>query len=193
MVQIELLRAAAEQRGIELEEATVTNLTDLQSAVVSMSKKVDGFVFPTDNVCGRRHGGRFAHDGAGSSVTVSGDMGSLAAGCTAAMTVDYYKLGLQAAQLGADILEGRTTAAETPIGVQDVKNPTFNETAMKRLGLEIPEDLKAGALLWQKNERRSRVLITMPQRESCGFFYFSVAALGRARLSQPVDQDLREV
>ena len=39
-------------------------------------------------------------------VTVSGDMGSLAASCTAAMTVDYYKLGLQAAQLGADILEG---------------------------------------------------------------------------------------
>ena len=30
VVQIELLRAAAEQRGIELEEATVTNLTDLQ-------------------------------------------------------------------------------------------------------------------------------------------------------------------
>lgn len=83
-------------------------------------------------------------------VTVSGDMGSLAAGCTAAMTVDYYTLGLQAAQLGADILEGRRTAAETPIGVQDVKNPTFNVKAMKRLGLEIPEDLKAGALLWQK-------------------------------------------
>lgn len=50
VVQIELLRAAAKARGIELEEATVTNLTDLQSAVVSMSKKVDGFVFPTDNV-----------------------------------------------------------------------------------------------------------------------------------------------
>lgn len=39
VVQIELLRAAAKARGIELEEATVTNLTDLQSAVVSMSKK----------------------------------------------------------------------------------------------------------------------------------------------------------
>ena len=66
------------------------------------------------------------------------------------MTVFYYTLGLLAAQLGADMLEGRRSAAETPIGVQDVKNPTFNVKAMKRLGLEIPEDLKAGALLWQK-------------------------------------------
>lgn len=150
VVQIELLRAAAEQRGIELEEATVTNLTDLQSAVVSMSKKVDGFVFPTDNVVVAGMAVVLRTTVPAHQVTVSGDMGSLAAGCTAAMTVDYYKLGLQAAQLGADILEGRTTAAETPIGVQDVKNPTFTVTAMKRLGLEIPEDLKAGALLWQK-------------------------------------------
>ena len=135
---------------IELLRATVTNLTDLQSAVVSMSKKVDGFVFPTDNVVVAGMAVVLRTTVPAHQVTVSGDMGSLAAGCTAAMTVDYYKLGLQAAQLGADILEGRTTAAETPIGVQDVKNPTFNVTAMKRLGLEIPEDLKAGALLWQK-------------------------------------------
>lgn len=150
VVQIELLRAAAKARGIELEEATVTNLTDLQSAVVSMSKKVDGFVFPTDNVVVAGMAVVLRTTVPAHQVTVSGDMGSLAAGCTAAMTVDYYKLGLQAAQLGADILEGRRTAAETPIGVQDVKNPTFNVKAMKRLGLGIPEDLKAGAVLWQK-------------------------------------------
>lgn len=68
VVQIELLRAAAEQRGIELEEATVTNLTDLQSAVVSMSKKKSRRLCLSDRQrCGRRHGGCFAHDGAGSS------------------------------------------------------------------------------------------------------------------------------
>ena len=139
VVQIELLRAAAKARGIELEEA-----------VVSMSKKVDGFVFPTDNVVVAGMAVVLRTTVPAHQVTVSGDMGSLAAGCTAAMTVDYYTLGLQAAQLGADILEGRRSAAETPIGVQDVKNPTFNVKAMKRLGLEIPEDLKAGALLWQK-------------------------------------------
>ena len=150
VVQIELLRAAAKARSIELEEATVTNLTDLQSAVVSMSKKSRRLRLPDRQRGGRRHGGRFAHNSAGSSGHSIGGYGVAAAGCTAAMTVDYYKLGLQAAQLGADILEGRRTAAETPIGVQDVKNPTFNVKAMKRLGLEIPEDLKAGALLWQK-------------------------------------------
>ena len=77
--KIELLRAAAKARGIELEEATVTNLTDLQSAVVSMSKKVDGFVFPTDNVVVAGMAVVLRTTVPAHQVTVSGDMGSLAA------------------------------------------------------------------------------------------------------------------
>lgn len=67
VVQIELLRAAAKARSIELEEATVTNLTDLQSAVVSMSKNSRRLRLPDRQRGGRRHGGRFAHNSAGSS------------------------------------------------------------------------------------------------------------------------------
>ena len=75
--------------------------------------------------------------------TVAGDLGSVAAGCTAAMTVDYYKLGRQAADMGADILEGKRKPAEMKIETQDVKQPTINVRAAKAIGLAVPEDLLA--------------------------------------------------
>ena len=151
VVQIELLREAAKKEGIELVEATVTNLSDLQAAVVSMSRKVDGFVFPTDNVVVAGMTVVLRTTVPARQVTVAGDMGSLVLGCTAAMTVDYYKLGLQAADMGADILEGKATPAETAIGVQEVKHPTINVKAIKRIGVAIPEAIKADAILWEKN------------------------------------------
>lgn len=65
------------------------------------------------------------------------------------MTVDYYKLGRQAADMGADILEGKRKPAEMKIETQDVKQPTINIRAAKAIGLAVPEDLLAGSILFE--------------------------------------------
>lgn len=149
VVQMDLLRAAARERGVELIEATVSGVVDIQQVVQTMKNKVDGFVFPTDNVVVSGMAVILKTTVPAKLPTVAGDLGSVAAGCTAAMTVDYYKLGRQAADMGADILEGKRKPAEMKIETQDVKQPTINVRAAKAIGLAVPEDLLAGAILFE--------------------------------------------
>ena len=149
VVQMELLRKAAQERGVELIEATVTNPVDIQQAVQNLKGKVDGFVFPTDNVVVSGMAVILKTTVPAKLPTVAGDMGSVAAGCTAAMTVDYYKLGRQAAQMGADILEGKRVPAEMKIETQDVKQPTINVKAAKAIGLAVPQEVLAEAILFE--------------------------------------------
>lgn len=51
--------------------------------------------------------------------------------------------------MGADILEGKRKPAEMKIETQDVKQPTINVRAAKAIGLAVPEDLLAGAILFE--------------------------------------------
>ena len=124
-------------------------MVDIQQAVQTMKNKVDGFVFPTDNVVVSGMAVILKTTVPAKLPTVAGDLGSVAAGCTAAMTVDYYKLGRQAADMGADILEGKRKPAEMKIETQDVKQPTINLRAAKAIDLAVPEDLLAGAILFE--------------------------------------------
>ena len=48
--QVEIFKQAAAKRGVEVLEATVSNVNDIQQAVASISSKVAGLWLPTDNV-----------------------------------------------------------------------------------------------------------------------------------------------
>lgn len=48
--QVDIFKKAAEKRGVQVLEATVSNVNDIQQAAASLNGKVQGMWLPTDNV-----------------------------------------------------------------------------------------------------------------------------------------------
>ena len=147
--QVDLLKKAAAERGVEVLEATVSNVNDIQQAVASLKDKVEGLYLPTDNVIASAVPALAKVVNPAKIPAVAGEMGMVGAGCLGSISVDYYELGKMTGQMGADILEGKKKPADTPVEHVKTGVPVFNMKTAEAIGLAIPEELKKGAKLFE--------------------------------------------
>lgn len=145
--QVDLLKKAANELGVTVLEATVSNVNDIQQAVASLKGKVSGLYIPTDNVLASAVPALVKVTEPAGIPTVAGEGGPVRAGCLATISVDYYELGRMTGFMGADILEGKKKPAEMPVETQQNAKVVINMKAAKALGVTVPEDLKKGAEL----------------------------------------------
>ena len=145
--QVEIFKKAAAAKGVEVLEATVSSVNDIQQAVTSLSGKVAGLWFPTDNVlaAGTSILAKAAKDA--KIPTIPGDEALIRGGCLATIAVDYYTLGRMSGTMAADILEGKSKPADMAIQTQDAQKPLINLATAKAIGLTIPEDILKNAIL----------------------------------------------
>ena len=143
--QIDLLREAAKKHGVEVIEATVTNVNDIQQAVASIKGKVQGLYLPTDNVIASAVPALTKVANPAKLPIVAGEGGMVRAGCLASIAVDYYTLGKMTGHMGADILEGKAKPADMPIQIQSADKVLINMKVAKQIGLTIPEDILKNA------------------------------------------------
>lgn len=148
-VQVEILKKAAAERGVEVLEATVSNVNDIQQAVASLKDKVQGLYLPTDNVIASAIPALAKVVNPAKIPAVAGEMGMTAAGCLGSVSVNYYDIGKMTGELGADILEGKKKPADTPIQHVTTGTPVFNLKTAAAIGITIPEELKKGAKLFE--------------------------------------------
>lgn len=143
--QVERFQKAAATKGVEVLTATVSSVNDIQQAVASLSGKVSGLWFPTDNVlaAGSAILARAAMDA--KLPTVPGDEALVRNGCLATIAVDYLTLGRMSGAIAADILEGKRRPQETPIAFQDARHPIVNLDTAKALGLTISDAILKNA------------------------------------------------
>lgn len=141
-IQAEQARKHAAELGLEVVEATVANVNDIQQAAESIAGDVDFIYVPTDNVIASSIPTLVkVTDGAKVPVFVGAD--SMARdGALGSISVDFYKTGIQAGDMAADILEGKGKPQDMP--VQDPADLTviINKTNASILGIEIPEEYK---------------------------------------------------
>lgn len=148
--QVEIFKKAAAAKGVEVLEATVSSVNDIQQAVSSLTGKVQGLWFPTDNVLA-----------AGTSIlakaaldakipSIPGDEALIRGGCLATIAVDYYTLGRMSGTMAADILEGKAKPADMAIQTQDAQKPLINLATAKAIGLTIPEEILKNAAVIEK-------------------------------------------
>ena len=147
--QVEILKKAAAARGVEVLEATVSNVNDIQQAVASLKDKVQGLWLPTDNVIASAIPALAKVVNPAKLPAVAGEMGMVGAGCLGSISVDYYELGKMTGQMGADILEGKKQPATTPVEHVKTGVPVFNLQTAKAIGVTIPEELLKGAKLFE--------------------------------------------
>lgn len=139
--QVEILKDAAGKKGVEVIEATVNNVNDIQQAARSMLGKVDLIYVPTDNVLASAIPALAIITEEVNLPVICGDAGSVKSGGVATFGIDYYKLGVQTGKMAADILSGKSKPADMPIQAQTEFNIVVNEANAKRIGLTIPEDV----------------------------------------------------
>lgn len=139
--QIELLKKVASAAGVEVVEASVSSVNDIQQAVASLKGKVGGLYLPTDNIIASAVPVLMKSVFEAGIPTVAGEGGMVRAGILASIAVDYYTLGKMTGAMGADILDGKKKPADMPIQSQKAEKVLVNLKTAETMGIQIPEDI----------------------------------------------------
>lgn len=141
LIQAKMAQEKLTEMGLEYVELTVSKTDEITPVVQSAMGKIDVLYTPTDNLVS-------ANMTAVTNVTtpagvpvICGEVGMLEGGGLLTLGVDYHKLGLQAGQMAADILEGKAKPQDMPIQTQKDLEFVVNEDLAKQLGITIPDDL----------------------------------------------------
>ncbi len=139
-VQLEILKAEAAKRQIEVEVLGITSLTELEQGIDVLLEKVDVLYTPADNMIAS--GIHLVTNKANEKgVPVLGaESAHVDAGALATCGVDYFALGRQTGVMAAKVLNGESIS-EMP--VQKALSPeiTINAATAEVLGMTLSEDM----------------------------------------------------
>ena len=137
-VQVDLLKGFAKDRKVEIKEATVNNVNDIQQAARSLIGNVEAIYVPTDNVLASAMPALAMVTEEAKLPVVSGwdDANGVAT-----IAIDYYKLGVQTGEMAADILSGKAKPQDMPIQTQNEFTVIVNEANAKKIGLTLPKEI----------------------------------------------------
>ena len=144
-LQVKILKEVLAAKNINVVEATVSNVNDIQQAAQSLVGKVDTVYAPTDNVIASAMPTFVAITDEAKIPVFCGEGGMVKAGGLATVGIDYYKLGLQTGAMAARILSGKEKPATMAIESQKEMQTIVNEEAAKKLGITIPADVLKAA------------------------------------------------
>ena len=144
-VQVKAMKAYAETKGLKIETATISTVNDIQQAAQSLNTKVDAFYAPTDNVLASAMPTLLSVTDPAKKPVICGEANMVKAGGLATYGIDYYKLGLQTGEMGADILDGKKKPADMPIQTAKDLKASINRKNAAALGITIPDDLMKSA------------------------------------------------
>lgn len=139
--QMDIAKKHVEELGLKYVEVTVSNINDIQQAVVSLAGRCDAIYTPTDNVIASAMPLLTSITTPRGIPVVAAEVGMVEGGGLATYGVDYYQLGKIAGEMGVDILKGKSKPQDMPIQFQKQFKAIINTTAAKALGITIPEDL----------------------------------------------------
>ena len=140
-VQVDLLKGCAKTKGVEIKEATVNNVNDIQQAARSLLGNVQAIYVPTDNVLASAMPALAMVTEEAKLPVIAGEGGMVKSGGVATLGLDYYKLGKQSGEMAADILSGKAKPQDMPIQTQKEFNIIINEENAKKIGLTIPKEI----------------------------------------------------
>lgn len=148
--QVDILKKAVQEKGLELTVLTVNTVNDVQQAAQSLVGKVDAIYVPTDNVIASAMPVLAKITMPAKIPVVTGEVGAMKAGDgIGTVGVDYYQLGRIAGDMGADILQGKSKPETMAVRHQETFKAIINERVAKACGLTIPDDLRQSAEIIQ--------------------------------------------
>lgn len=140
-LQVDMLKKAAAAKGIEVKEATVSTVNDIQQAARSLVGEVEAIYVPTDNVLASAMPTLAIITQEAKLPVICGEGGMVKSGGLATLGIDYYKLGVQTGEMAADILSGKSKPADMPIQSQKEFTVIINKKYADAIGMEIPAEV----------------------------------------------------
>ncbi|MDO5301839.1 MAG: ABC transporter substrate-binding protein [Tissierellia bacterium] len=143
-VQIEILEEVVAELGITLEKVGVASTNEVPQAIESLTGKVDAYMGLSDNLASTSVSviAKILEEKQIPSVATEG--GPVENGLLMSDGVDYVGQGKAAAELAAEILDGKTIA-ELPVIFIEEGERTVNGKTAKALGVEDNEILNKDA------------------------------------------------
>ena len=145
-VQVEQAKEAGQELGLEIKEATVTNSSEVQQGVQSLSD-VDGIYVPTDNAVVSALETVVGFGEENDIPVISADIDSVDRGALGTYGIDYKAHGKQAGEMAVKILKDGANPGEIAVGFADPANLqlVLNPAAAEAYGVEIPAELTGEA------------------------------------------------
>ncbi|WP_432736617.1 ABC transporter substrate-binding protein [Maridesulfovibrio sp. FT414] len=141
VVLTELLKEVCKDFGIKVEEASIANSSDVYQAAKSLVGRCDAIYIPLDNtvVSGLEAAIKVCRQN--KLPIFSADTDSVERGTVAAIAVDYYRMGLQTADMAARILSKNAKPADMPVETLQNLRLFVNENAAAQMGISIPKQV----------------------------------------------------
>lgn len=152
-IQYEMAEKEIKAQGMNCIQKTISEVSELKSAIESLKGEVEAIYVPTDNTIAD------AMETASSAATevkipiFPGESGMVRDGGLATHGLDYFQLGKQTAKMAVDIIENGKKPADIPVEVQDIDTLeiSVNMDVAKALGITIPEEILEKATKYPKD------------------------------------------
>jgi putative ABC transport system substrate-binding protein len=135
-----VLKKECAARGIEVEEATVTNASGVTQAAKSLVGRAEAIYIPTDNTVVSVFEAITKVSVENRLPLFAADVDSVARGAIAALAIDYYQMGRQTALMAERIFKGAGTSdmpVETLLDLKLYVNPAKAE----EMGVAVPDSV----------------------------------------------------
>lgn len=137
---VELLREAANAKGLNVIEGTALKSADVQSAAQIVASKADVIYAPTDNTVASAIDGLVNAANQANKPIVGASTTYIENGALAALGFDYYQVGVQTADYVDALLKGKKVA-ELPVKVAKGSDLALNQKAANKLGITFPQSV----------------------------------------------------
>ena len=137
---VRVLKEKAKEKGLAVEEATVSNSAGVFQAAKSLIGRVDAIYIPTDNTVVSAFEAITQVGYQAKLPVFAADTDSVGRGAIAALAVDYYKMGRQTGEMVARILKG-ASPADMPVETLREFQIHLNPASAEKMGLTIPAAL----------------------------------------------------
>lgn len=139
-VQVDLLNEAAEELGVEVQEATISASSEVQQGVESLSG-VDAIYVPTDNAVVSALESVIQYGQQNEVPILAAEADSVTRGAMATYGIDYQQLGYQAGEMALRILLDGEDPATMAVETQENLELTVNPEAAEMFGVELADEL----------------------------------------------------
>jgi putative ABC transport system substrate-binding protein len=142
--QVAAYKTEAAKRGLSIVEASAAQSAMVPDTARSLVGRADAILIPTDSTVVSAIESVVKVGTDAKLPVYASDTDSVERGAMAALGFNYYELGKLSGRIAARVLKGEKPA-DIPVGLLDKQDLYLNLAAAKRMGVEISDEVAAGA------------------------------------------------